>query len=234
MSKSELLNRINSLNASHIGTMSLEVMPTLTDNFDESLVRALLLRGHSNIEQREILAILKRAYDVWMKKRNPYWGTRRCSAEYPRFMMEMQLDIECGSVLTSTEMIGSWEGTTNDVIDTSSGSGEINIALKARVDELEAELEGVVGCLREESESIQAVDKIRLELLLQLMEKDGADLDNYGNKANAAKVIQFVTDLPSSTCKNYCTNRDLNTKYHAESISKVNHVLKELEMKTQL
>ena len=42
MSKGDLLNRIESLDASRIGNMSLEVIPTLTDNFDESLVRALI------------------------------------------------------------------------------------------------------------------------------------------------------------------------------------------------
>ena len=149
------------------------------------------------------------------------------------FMREMQLDIECGWVLAVSEMIGNWDDVS-DVTDTFSGSGEINETLMARIKELEAEIETQKSLSREESEKIEVADKIRLELLLRLMEMDGADLDNYGNKSNAAKVIQLVTGLPSSTCKNYCTNRDLNTKFHSEPISKVNHVLKELEMRTRL
>ena len=145
----------------------------------------------------------------------------------------MQLDIECGWVLAVSEMIGNWDDVS-DVTDTFSGSGEINETLMARIKELEAEIETQKSLSREESEKIEVADKIRLELLLRLMEMDGADLDNYGNKSNAAKVIQLVTGLPSSTCKNYCTNRDLNTKFHSEPISKVNHVLKELEMRTRL
>ena len=70
MGKEDLLNRINSLNASRIRMISPEVMPTLTDNFDESLVRALLLRGQSNTEQRKILDVLKQSYYIWIRKRN--------------------------------------------------------------------------------------------------------------------------------------------------------------------
>ena len=233
MSKGDLLNRIESLDASRIGNMSLEVIPTLTDNFDESLVRALVLRGQTNSTQREIFAKVKQAYEIWAKNRNPYWRTQRQSVLYPNYMREMQLDIECGWVLAVSEMIGNWDDVS-DVTDTFSGSGEINETLMARIKELEAEIETQKSLSREESEKIEVADKIRLELLLRLMEMDGADLDNYGNKSNAAKVIQLVTGLPSSTCKNYCTNRDLNTKFHSEPISKVNHVLKELEMRTRL
>ncbi len=234
MSKRDLLNRIKSLNLTLIENMSSEVMATLTAHFDEPLVRTMIARESSNYAQRKIFRLVKNAYRSWKKDTDLMWGVMPYMEVYPNYMMNIQLDIECGIVLTDSEMTRSSDEKTNDVVDTSSGSGEEVKALKARNEKLEAELDSLKRLLHEESEIIQVADKIRLELLLRLMEKDGADLDDYGNKTNAAKVIQMVSGLPPSTCKNYCSNRDLNTKFHAESISKVNHALKELEMKTRL
>ena len=129
-------------------------------------------------------------------------------------------------------MIGTFEEKPEETAQPSNGA-RID-ELEARVKELMMENTSLKSLIKEEYDKIELADKIRLKLLLRLMEKDGADLDNYGNKANAAKVIQLVTGLPPSTCKNYCTNRDLNTDFHAEPISKLNHVLEELEMGTRL
>lgn len=233
MRRKDLLNRIKSLDEQRIEVMSLEVMPTLTDNFEESLVRALVLRGQTNYAQRKIFVRVKEAYNAWMKNRNPYWGSRHCPVEYPSYIKEMQLDIECGWVLAGSGMIGSPDDVS-DVTETFPGYGGIDETSKTRIEKLEAENAYLKSLLLEDSEQIQAADKIRLELLLRLMEKDGADLDDYGNKTNAAKVAQLVTGLPPSTCKNYCTNRDLNTNYHADPISKVNQALNELDMGIRL
>ena len=68
------------------------------------------------------------------------------------------------------------------------------------------------------SEEIDWHDKVRLDVLLRLMVKDGADLEKHGNKMKAAKIMQSITGLPLQTCKNYCTNRDLNITIHSEEI----------------
>lgn len=84
------------------------------------------------------------------------------------------------------------------------------------------------------SEDIKWHDKVRLELLLSLMKKDGANLDIYGNKIMAARVMQLVTSLPLQTCKNYCSNAILSKKEHEEEIVKLNLKLHALGMKIQL
>lgn len=77
-------------------------------------------------------------------------------------------------------------------------------------------------------------DKVRLDLLLRLMENDGADLERHGNKMKAATIMQSITGLPLQTCKNYCTNRDLNVATHSEEVLKMNTLLQSLDMKIRL
>ena len=84
------------------------------------------------------------------------------------------------------------------------------------------------------SEEIDWHDKVRLDVLLRLMEKDGANLEKHGNKMKAAKIMQSITGLPLQTCKNYCTNRDLNITTHSEEILKMNTLLQSLGMEIRL
>ena len=83
-------------------------------------------------------------------------------------------------------------------------------------------------------DNIEWHDKVRLDLLLRLMKKDGVQLERHGNKARAAELMQTITKLPISTCKNYCTNEDLNTKEHEEEILRLNSKLQALGMGTRL
>ena len=84
------------------------------------------------------------------------------------------------------------------------------------------------------SEDIKFHDKVRLELLLRLMKKDGADLDKYGNKVKAAEIMKSVTSLPLQTCKNYCSDPQLSTKEHEEEILRLNTKLQALGMEIRL
>ena len=77
-------------------------------------------------------------------------------------------------------------------------------------------------------------DKVRLDLLLRLIKSDGANLTKHGNKTRAAELMHDITGLPLQTCKNYCTNEDLNTKEHEEEVLKMNSKLQALEMKIRL
>lgn len=76
-------------------------------------------------------------------------------------------------------------------------------------------------------------DKVRLELLLRLLENDGTDMQDVV-KARVAEVLRVITKLPISTCKNYCTNRDLNIKVHEEEILKLNSILQAIGMEIRL
>ena len=102
------------------------------------------------------------------------------------------------------------------------------------------ELENKVNVLEEQlkeyetSEDINWSDKVRLDLLLRLMKKDGANIDKYGNKTKAAQIMQMITGLPISTCTNYCTNQDLSVSHHEEEILALNSKMQALEMETRL
>lgn len=77
-------------------------------------------------------------------------------------------------------------------------------------------------------------DKVRLEIVARLLEESDADFEKYGNKAEAARMLELITDLPFQTCKNYMTNRDLNTTEHSDEVLKVNSSLKKLGINWQL
>ena len=84
------------------------------------------------------------------------------------------------------------------------------------------------------SEEIKFADKVRLKLLLMLIRKDGANLENYGNKRKAAFIMHKIADLPITTCKNFCSDDTLNKTYHDEEILKLNSRLQDLGMDIRL
>lgn len=98
---------------------------------------------------------------------------------------------------------------------------EENKRLKEQVEDFEE-------LAKSTSKNISWHDKVRLELALRFMEKADCNLSKYGNKARAARILQAITKLPISTCKNYVTNRDLNTQEHKEELLEINTELQTL------
>ena len=90
-----LLDRIKKLDVITIEKMSSETMRRVTDGFDESLIRNMLYIGKGNPEQRRIIKTVKNKYNEWNQSNNFLW-----IEEYPEFIEELQMDIECGLVVT--------------------------------------------------------------------------------------------------------------------------------------
>lgn len=95
-----LLDRIKNLDVSTIENMSPDVMAIITDNFNESLVRNVLYIGETNTEQRRIIRCIKNKYRIWKQARDNYWGKHPLFEVYPKYLSELQMDIECGMVVT--------------------------------------------------------------------------------------------------------------------------------------
>ena len=109
--------------------------------------------------------------------------------------------------------------------------------LKARIAELEEKCKQQTEKLKEYEEPVELLtphDKVRLDILLGLMENNGANLKKHGNKTNAAQLMNDITGLPLQTCKNYCSDRNVNTKLHEEEVLKINTLLQALDMKIRL
>ena len=99
---SHLLERIKGLNTTIIEEMSPDVMANLTDGFEEPLVREMLYTTCINYEQRTIIKAVKTAYKNWKRSTDRYWGDLPLFPEiYPQYMEELQMDIECGCVVTA-------------------------------------------------------------------------------------------------------------------------------------
>ena len=67
------------------------------------------------------------------------------------------------------------------------------------------------------AEEIELHDKVRLEVLLQFMEYSGLKLEK-GKKKQVAEVMRAITSIPISTCRNYCSNRGVNTNLHEDEV----------------
>ena len=95
-----LISRIKNLKVSTIENMSFDVMAMITDNFNESLVRNILYIGETNTEQRKIIKCIKNNYKSWQKDTDMFWGSLPQMEVYPKFLIELQTDIECDMVVT--------------------------------------------------------------------------------------------------------------------------------------
>ena len=155
-----LLDRIKNLNVSLIKDMSSDVMLMMTDGYDESLVRNVLCVGKTNDEQRKIIKYIKEKYKCWKKETEMLWGTPANPEKYPKFILAMQMDIECGMVVTVDgsvpasqskpivippiigESLSKLKGSSAVVVEDSTLNQRAIIEEKdKRIEELEAEVE---------------------------------------------------------------------------------------------
>ena len=86
-------------------------------------------------------------------------------------------------------------------------------------------------------DSVTAKQKVRMELACRLMEKSGvtkAVLDHHGNKDKAGTLMGTLLEISPLICKQYISQRDLNTNHHKETINTINPLLKELGTDIQL
>ena len=100
MTNQQLLERIKNLDVQTIENISPEVMARLTNNFDEQLVKNMLYTSTTNSGQRKIIRKIKNSYKLWKKDTDMLWGAMPQLEVYPDFIEELQLDIECGGIVT--------------------------------------------------------------------------------------------------------------------------------------
>jgi len=103
MAYEALIERIKKLSEPTIEQMSPEVMARLTHFFEEPLVRQLLYTVTTNFEQRKVIRYIMKAYQSWKKNTNASYipaGLLPRVYEYPEYMNDLQMDIECGMVIT--------------------------------------------------------------------------------------------------------------------------------------
>lgn len=165
MTQDESLKRINSVDYLTITKMSYEVIAELTQDFKSLMVKELLKRGKTNEQQRAILKTIKRSYKEWCKKEN--WGFVDIPGvfKYPQFLKELQVDIECGLMITDEEEADNLEERKNDYmakhtmnkedIDKAISDAESNTVHDEKSSETIAALEARIKELEEENERLK-------------------------------------------------------------------------------
>jgi len=137
-----LRERIKTLDLTTICNMSCDGLKLLT-GYKEPLVRALICQGKDNSEQREIFMSVKKGYKEWMTNNDMYWRIFPHMQGTPEYMDKLQLDIECGELITNREPV-----YTDDVKEDERNLTKVDLEveiekLKARIKDLEAQLEEV-------------------------------------------------------------------------------------------
>jgi len=121
----------------------------------------------------------------------------------------------------------TWRDKDNKVVS------EENQKLRDKIQLLENEIKELKKYLNEYEKGpivINPHDKVRLELLCKLLPPE-VDENIYGNKAEIARLFEYISGLPFQTCKNYMTNKDLNVNEHKDEITQVNIRLNKLGVK---
>jgi len=248
MTHEELKDRINRMYSKNFEEMSPCGMAKLTDGFCEELIRYILAERCEGF-QLKVFRNIKEKYDKWKGENDMMWnyqipGGRKL---YPKHFEQMEFDLECGRRITY-EQVEDNGAARNCAIEVGEEAETLVVktnekdkpadsdqsALQARIKELETENAELLAAQQETAEDIEWHDKVRLDLVLRLMEKDGAVIDKHGNKIKVARIMQAITGLPLNTCKNYCTNRDLSLTHHKEEILKLNAILQALGMEIRL
>lgn len=216
MTHEELLRRIRLMPYDAIMLLTGKEMWKLTGCFDEELVREIVAKHRTPKGQRDAISTLKTTRIKALKELGrPVTGS-------PQYFEDWIFDIKTGVLIEVAPMERSElrnehkkESAVEVPVEEASNLLARNAELIQRQEAHQSE---------EPAEEIEWHDKVRLELLLRLLEKDGTDMEEVV-KVRVAEVMQCVTGLPISTCKNYCTNRDLSIKTHEKEILKLNSKL---------
>lgn len=189
---SHLLERIKRLNTTIIEEMSPDVMANLTDGFEEQLVREMLYTTRINNAQRRIIKAVKAAYKSWMEDRHkdhPAWDKIQfLYKSCPQYMDELQMDIECGCVVTAK---GTFcEASTRLTISViPSGAVPLKSFPKANQPTEQTVIDGTMN-----SNTHDADDK---DKMIAELRKDKEDLKKEAENAELRKQIdqQGVEDI---------------------------------------
>ncbi|MBR2238321.1 MAG: hypothetical protein IJ887_10680 [Prevotella sp.] len=228
MAYEALIERIKKLSEPTIEQMSPEVMARLTHFFEEPLVRQLLYTVTTNFEQRKVIQSIMKAYQSWKKNTNASYipaGLMPRVFEYPEYMNDLQMDIECGMVITEKGTFS--ENTTRlkislipqgavpikaipkesqQVLDKKdeekSAANNQNASyienLNKQLAELKQENEDLkkkVAELQQPVENLTAKQKVRMELALQLLKAAGATDEVLEQQSNKQKAATIMSVL---------------------------------------
>ncbi|MGN1376465.1 MAG: hypothetical protein ACI4V5_07910 [Prevotella sp.] len=106
--------------------------------------------------------------------------------------------------------------------------------LERRIAEMESEAEDLkepAAADGAEPVAVEPHNKVRLELVRKLFECAGADFEERGVKAAAARLAQYITQLPIDGCRQYMSYGDLNVNVHKEEVENANKELRRLNLK---
>lgn len=107
-------------------------------------------------------------------------------------------------------------------------------SLKEQVENLKAENERLKLLADATEITASPHDRLRMETLLLLLEKIGADDTINGNKRKIAELMSYIIGNNYQSCANHFSNRKFSKSEHAEEIEKVNRKMSEIGLDVNL
>lgn len=107
-------------------------------------------------------------------------------------------------------------------------------SLKEQVENLKAENERLNLLVEATEITASSHDRLRMETLLLLLEKIGADDTISGNKRKIAELMSYIIGNNYQSCANHFSNRKFSKTEHAEEIEKVNRKMSEIGLDVKL
>lgn len=81
-----------------------------------------------------------------------------------------------------------------------------------------------------EPDEIKSFQKIKIEILRQLLERSGADIKHHGNGKVAGELVSYLTGIPYKACAKYVGYTDDGIYSHSKELESVNNLFKKLKM----
>ena len=252
MTYDELKIRIDNMGLEDIDRMSPSNMAILTDNFSEELVRYIILKAVRNNRHRKMIKVIMGKYGDWRKEigdifwGSPYFGSKR---DFPKYMKDLDFDIECDMPIDNISQ------EKNTLMPTPTILPEIqneliknNEAQASRIKELESELkqakehvssleekineqEELLESMKKNLPSIEAQQKVRMELARKIMSEAGFTIEFLsvrGRKTKVATLMGIMLDIPIHTCQ------ELNREEHHKTIKEINDTLEALDIELRI
>lgn len=231
MTQEELLKRIKNVDYLTITKMSYEVIAQLTQDFKSLMVKELLKRGQTNEQQRAIIKAIKRSYKEWFKNENGVWSDFPGVFKYPKFLEDLQVDIECGFMITDEKEADDFEKRiadymerhtmTKEDIDDAIFEAESKAMTEEDIDEAISEAESNTD---ERSEKIAALEERikELESEIEKLKSENKELkeqqppaDNHDEIEELKEEIAYLKNETGKLSSREAAILTITACYHA-------------------
>ncbi len=239
-----------------ISEMPYTDLASLTDNFAEKDVRAILAKSDDIDIQRRVFSSIKKKYIQWDEARDPmnfnirginksmFGGSP--TPDYPKYFDDISLSLKYNFLIEPKKEFSmpyvSPVSLRQRIAGTETTETPDISKYKTHIKELEAEVKKLQAEIKKTSSSVEPdfeednqkqdekvlYNKVSYEFFLRLLENAGLDLDNTGNKTRVGDLWHMVTGKAGDEIRRYCSTRKYINPHTIVDIKRLNELLQDM------